>query len=304
MRNFYGVTLSWTVTDHVCELRLHRAPCNEIGSATLRELEELVAFIQGGAAGARAMVIWSDRDAGFCAGADLRELYEGIQTLSGAGIRQMLPEVVRGGSGRLKTLADLASTAFRRGSRAVTHPLVRREIRKHLLRIHAVMDALDMAPLTTVAAVHGFCFGGGLELALTADVIVADRSARFALPELRLGLVPGFGGIPRLERNVGNAVARDILLTGRSLGARRAHEVGLVQQVVGRGKALDAARSTARQAARFDAEVIAKAKAFTKKLPRARLDEEIATFMDMASSPRLEAALERFVTSTDVRPYL
>ena len=62
---------------------------------------------------------------------------------------------------------------------------------------------------------HGVCFGGGLELALLCDIIVADKMARFAFPELRLGLIPGFGGIPRLKRDVGNAFIRELLLTGR-----------------------------------------------------------------------------------------
>jgi len=73
--------------------------------------------------------------------------------------------------------------------------------------------------LVTVAAVHGVVFGGGFELALTCDMIVADRTARFCFPELRLGLIPGFGGIPRLKRDLGNGLVRDLLMTGRSISA-------------------------------------------------------------------------------------
>ena len=86
-------------------------------------------------------------------------------------------------------------------------------------RIHAVMNALDMLPMTTVGVVRGVCFGGGFELALTCDVLIAEKSARFAFPELRLGLIPGFGGIPRLRRDVGNALIRDLLLTGHGINA-------------------------------------------------------------------------------------
>ena len=60
-------------------------------------------------------------------------------------------------------------------------------------------------------------FGGGFELALVSDLIIADKMARFCFPELRLGLVPGFGGIPRLKRDLGNGVVRDLLLTGQQL---------------------------------------------------------------------------------------
>src|SRR5206468_10422345 len=98
-------------------------------------------------------------------------------------------------------------------------------IRRFLERIHAVMNAIDATPFVTIAAVHGACFGGGLELALACDIIVADKMARFAFPELRLGFIPGFGGVPRLKRDLGNAVVRDLLFTGRTINATRAHTV-------------------------------------------------------------------------------
>ena len=103
-------------------------------------------------------------------------------------------------------------------------------VRQFLQRIHAVMNKLDAAPLTTIAAVHGVTFGGGFELALISDLIIADKMARFCFPELRLGLVPGFGGIPRLKRDLGNAVVRDLLLTGRSFNAIKAQQIGLVSE--------------------------------------------------------------------------
>jgi len=114
------------------------------------------------------------------------------------------------------------------------------------------MNTLDEAPLTTIAAVHGVTFGGGFELALTCDLIVADKMTRFCFPELRLGLIPGFGGIPRLKRDLGNAVVRDLLLTGRSINAIKAQSVGLVSQVTAEGDALRVARSTSAQLKKFD----------------------------------------------------
>src|SRR2546430_7347940 len=101
-------------------------------------------------------------------------------------------------------------------------------VRDYLERIHRVMNTIDAAPLTTIAAVHGVVFGGGFELALVCDLIIADKMARFCLPELRLGLIPGIGGIPRLNRDLGNAVVRDLLLTGRSFNATKAQQIGLV----------------------------------------------------------------------------
>ena len=111
-----------------------------------------------------------------------------------------------------------------------------RGVRDFLERIHRVLNRDRCAPLTTIAAVHGVTFGGGFELALVCDLIIADKMARFCFPELRLGLIPGFGGIPRLKRDLGNAVVRDLLLTGRSFNATKAQQIGLVSQVCAKAR--------------------------------------------------------------------
>src|SRR5438046_7105496 len=129
------------------------------------------------------------------------------------------------------------------------------------------MNTIDAAPLTTSAAVHGVVCGGGFELALVCDLIIADKMARFCFPELRLGLIPGFGGIPRLKRDLGNAVVRDLLLTGRSFNAAKAQQIGLVSQVVGEGEALRRERSTAAQVGRFERQTAIGAKEFIKAIP-------------------------------------
>jgi len=281
--DFVGQTLSWRREGPTIEVELHRAPLNEIGTTTLDELERLAAYVDAGAGGARALILWSSRP-GFCAGADLRELH--------AGLLQRRE--------RFEGLGPLA----RRGLRRVARPLVRRQIRRFIDRIHAVFDVLDTAPLTTVAACHGVVFGGGFELALTADLIVAERTARFCFPELRLGIIPGFGGIPRLNRDVGNAVVRDLLLTGRSLNAKRAQAVGLVSQVVPRGEGLAAARRVAAQAARYEDPTRIAAKRFLKPLPADALAREKAIFCDLVTRPETLAALQRFVDDDSAQPYL
>src|SRR5438045_4850811 len=142
-----------------------------------------------------------------------------------------------------------------------------RGVRELLEGIHRVFNAIDASPLTTIAAVQGVTFGGGFELALTCDLIIADKMARFCFPELRLGLIPGFGGIPRLKRDLGNAAVRDLLLTGRSINATKAQAVGLVSQIVGEGEALRAARATAAQVGKFDRRTSIVAKKFIKPIP-------------------------------------
>src|SRR5215469_5990350 len=177
-------------------------------------------------------------------------------------------------------------------------------VRQFLARIHHVMNTLDASSLTTVAAVHGVTFGGGLELALVCDLIIADKTARFCFPELRLGLIPGFGGIPRLKRDLGNAVVRDLLLTGRSFNASKAQQIGLVSQVVAEGHGLRVARATAAQLTKFDRRSVSAAKKFIKPIPYDELRREIEIFCQLFTQPAVEAGLKRFVESTDALPYL
>jgi enoyl-CoA hydratase/carnithine racemase len=128
--------------------------------------------------------------------------------------------------------------------------------------------------------------------------------ARFCFPELRLGLIPGFGGIPRLKRDAGNGVVRDLLLTGRSMNATKAQSVGIASQVAGEGDALRVARATAAQLAKFDPEAAIAAKRFIKPVPHTELQREIEIFCELFTQPAVEAALRKFVESKDVLPYL
>src|SRR5437868_14377479 len=173
-----------------------------------------------------------------------------------------------------------------------------RGVREFLERIHRVLNAVDASPLTSIAAVHGVTFGGGLELALTCDLIIADKTARFAFPELRLGLIPGFGGIPRLKRDVGNAIVRDLLFTGRSFNANKAQSTGLVSQLAAEGEALALARATAAQLKKFDQSTAIAAKKFIKPIPYEELKQEIDIFCQLFTSPAVEAGLRKFVEST------
>jgi enoyl-CoA hydratase/carnithine racemase len=266
MTNYDGQTLSWEWKDGVGELALHREPCNEIGSETLEELERFATELEKVSEVVSAVIIYSPLKPGFSAGADLRELYSRSQDVP-------IGERVAG-------------------------------VREFLERIHKVLNTLDASPLTTIAAVHGVTFGGGLELALACDLIIADKMARFCFPELRLGLIPGFGGIPRLKRDLGNAIVRDLLLTGRSINATKAASVGLVSQVVAEGQALDVARTTAAQIKKFDRKTSATAKRFMKPIPYAELRQEIELFCELLARPAVDEGLRKFVESADVLPYL
>jgi enoyl-CoA hydratase len=266
MESFHGQALSWSVKAGVVELALHREPCNEIGSLTLEELEKFVSVLASIEERAHVLIIYSELKAGFCAGADLRELYRRAQELE-------RKEAAKG-------------------------------VRDYLERIHRVLNTIDASPLTTIAAVHGVTFGGGFELALVCDLIIADKMARFCFPELRLGLIPGFGGIPRLKRDLGNAVVRDLLLTGRSFNATKVQQVGLVSQVVAEGEALRVARATAAQLGKFDRRTTVAAKQFIKPIPYEELRREIDIFCELFAQPAVEAGLRKFAESEDAQPYL
>ena len=266
MKSFSGKTLRWEWVDGIVELTLDHAPANEIGTAMLAELEKFVTALGALTPQTSVCIIASARKSVFSAGGDLRELYAS---------------------------AAAVSANERPGG-----------VRAFLERVHAVLNAIDAAPFVTIAAVHGACLGGGLELALACDIMIADKMARFAFPELRLGFIPGFGGIPRLKRDLGNAFIRDLLFTGRTVSAARAQAVGLVAQLAGEGEALRIARSTAAQIIKYDAVTRAAAKKFIKPIPYAELRSEIDLFCELFTRPAVMDALKKFVLDTGSMPYL
>lgn len=119
------------------------------------------------------------------------------------------------------------------------------QARAYSTRGQALLDRLALLEIPVIAAVNGFALGGGLELALACDFIYAADTARLGLVEVNLGIIPGFGGIGRLSRRVGRAMAAELIFSAGQVKADEALRIGLVNKVVPQAELLAAAKATA-----------------------------------------------------------
>ncbi|MCP5155822.1 MAG: enoyl-CoA hydratase/isomerase family protein [Ectothiorhodospiraceae bacterium] len=118
-----------------------------------------------------------------------------------------------------------------------------------------VFSKLDTLPMPSVAVINGYAFGGGLELALACTFRLATANAKMGLPEIKLGLIPGYGGTQRLPRVIGEARALEMILTGRTVDAVEAERIGLVHRIVD-GEPIEAALDYARAFTRYSLPVL------------------------------------------------
>lgn len=114
---------------------------------------------------------------------------------------------------------------------------------------HTVCSMLERIPRVVIAAVNGYALGGGCEVALACDIVIASRNAVFGQPEVKLGIIPGFGGTARLARAIGRGAAMEWILTGRSYPAEEALRLGLVNRVTEPGDLMAEARRLAEEVA-------------------------------------------------------
>jgi enoyl-CoA hydratase len=166
-------------------------------------------------------------------------------------------------------------------------------------RGHAVANALEAMPQPVIAAVNGFAFGGGCELALACDIRLASENARFAQPEVGLGIPPGWGGSQRLPRLVGPGLASELILTGRHVFADEALRIGLVNAVHPLDQLMPAAREMAGSIARNSPRAVRSAKALMKLAfqgaPGAGLDAEARAFAAAFETPDQLEGMSAFV---------
>jgi enoyl-CoA hydratase len=150
-----------------------------------------------------------------------------------------------------------------------------------------------------IAAVSGFCLGGGLELAMMCDLIIASETARFALPEITLGIMPGAGGTQRLPRFIGKAKAMDLILTGRMMDAAEAERAGLVSRVVAPDKLLAEALAAADKIASYSQPIVMMAKETVNRAQETSLAEgarfERRLFLSMFATTDQKEGMDAFI---------
>ncbi len=188
---------------------------------------------------------------------------------------------------RAIVIASASPRAFSAGADlkwlgAATSPA---EVASRAHRGHQTMNAVADCPKPTIAAIEGIAFGGGCELALACDYRIAGDTARFGQPEIKLGIIPGWGGTQRLTRLIGPSRATDMIITGRPVHAEEAFRFGLANLVVGSGEALAAATSLAAS--------FALAAPIAMKVAKAT----IARGMDMSLADGLAIEIDGFVSS-------
>ena len=153
-----------------------------------------------------------------------------------------------------------------------------------------VMEKLERLPCPVIAAVNGYAFGGGFEIALACDIIIADETAKFALPEAKLGLLPGGGGTQRLPRIVGPYVAKRMLCAAETIDARRAYELNLVTEVTPKGQVVDAALALAQT-------ITARCAPLAVRMAKRLVDEGLQASLPTALSMEMDSTALLFATA-------
>src|ERR687896_1042303 len=171
---------------------------------------------------------------------------------------EALEDLEEDGSVRAVVVTGAGDRAFCAGSDVKEFANVRdRVVEKKLARENEAFGRFESLSKPTLAAIEGLAYGGGCEISMACDLRITGEGARFALPELRLGVVPGSGGLFRLPELVGPARAMELMYLGEPIGAREAERIGLINEVVPDGEALSRALEVARRISRQPREAVA-----------------------------------------------
>lgn len=203
-------------------------------------------------------------------------------------IAACLEEIAADQSVRCLVIFGAGGRAFSVGSDIKEFPevMARRLGRERAAHEHGVYNRVDFFPVPTIAAIEGYCLGGGLELALACDLRVASETSRLGLPEVKLGLFPAGGGTERLPRLIGESRGRELIYTGEPVDAREAWRIGLVDRLASPGQALAAAQELGR--------AIAERSGITLRTVKAVMDRGLTMDLLAAEQVAIEAIGELF----------
>lgn len=166
----------------------------------------------------------------------------------------------------------------------------------------AVFAALDSFPIASIAVINGYAFGGGIELALACTFRLATVNAKIGFPEIKLGLIPGYGGTQRLPRMVGEARALELVMTGRTISAAEAERIGLVHQIV-EGSAVEAGLAFATAFTGFGLPALAIARAAVQRALTVPLHEGLKIEADLSTlAYQTQDAAEGIAAFIEKRP--
>ena len=165
-------------------------------------------------------------------------------------VRDQLSAIMRELAGKLDEVKAVILTgtgkAFVAGADIKSFPdLTQEKAKTRLQTMRPFYQQMEDFVRPVICAVNGYCLGGGLELAMSCDIRIASSKAQFGQPEINLGIIPGGGGTQRLPRLVGTGIAKELIYTGRFIGAERAAAIGLVNAVVEPEKLMDEAKEMA-----------------------------------------------------------
>jgi enoyl-CoA hydratase len=211
-------------------------------------------------------------------------------------VRAALPEAIARAEAddnvRVMVISGAGERAFCAGADVTGFNAVESLVKMRQNRAHAHwISAFDHARKPIIAAIHGYCLGGGLEIALACDIRIAAEGAKFGLPEVTRGTLPGAGGTQRLARMVGLGRALDIALSGDHINAEDALRMGLVSRLVPRAELKSAAEALAQRIASHAPLAVL----LVKEAVRGSLDTDLPTGL------RIEADLSTLIASTEDR---
>jgi enoyl-CoA hydratase len=220
----------------------------------------------------------------------LDELAEALDWGAASGARALL--ITGAGERAFCAGADIAELSGRSVPR----------VKADSARGQALFRRLDRCPLASVAVVNGYAFGGGLELAMACTFRVATANARLGLPEIKLGVIPGYGGTQRLPRLVGEARALELVMTGRAIDAEEALRIGLVNRVLA-GDPLAGAMAFAREFTRYSLPALAFAREAVQRALTTTLGEGLTIEADLSTLAfQMRDAVEGTAAFLEKRP--